>query len=231
MDLQLHSLLVQLQNSYPVRIVATPLRSSLLCINKDVNDRPRSWKPVFCTVGDYSHRFFCQCIPRLDKKITLQCGLISVRNGCLPKLRKHTIRLQKAMKCSENLKNHLSFFFVRFVIGMVLVMTISVAVSRTPYALTEENILFLEAWRTIDRVYVDKTFNGQSWFRYRENALRNEPMNSREETYKAIRKMLATLDDPFTRFLEPEKFKSLRAVRDTRFSYRCRPVNWLPSRR
>ena len=49
-------------------------------------------------------------------------------------------------------------------------------------ALTEENILFLEAWRTIDRVYVDKTFNGQSWFRYRENALRNEPMNSREET-------------------------------------------------
>lgn len=26
----------------------------------------------------------------------------------------------------------------------------------------------------------------------------------------AIRKMLATLDDPFTRFLEPEKFRSLR---------------------
>ena len=131
MDLQLHSLLAQLQNSYPVRIVATPLRSSLLCISKDVNDRPRSWKPVFCTVGDYSHRFFCQCIPRLDKKITLQCGLISVRNGCLPELRKLTIRLQKAMKCSENLKNRLSLFFIRFVVGMVLVMTISVAVSRT----------------------------------------------------------------------------------------------------
>lgn len=29
-------------------------------------------------------------------------------------------------------------------------------------------------------------------------------------TDNAIRKMLATLDDPFTRFLEPEKFKSLR---------------------
>ena len=49
-------------------------------------------------------------------------------------------------------------------------------------ALTEENLLFLEAWRTIDRAYIDKTFNGQSWFRYRENALRNEPMNTREET-------------------------------------------------
>lgn len=49
-------------------------------------------------------------------------------------------------------------------------------------ALSEENLLFLEAWRTIDRAYVDKSFNGQSWFRYRENALRMEPMNTREET-------------------------------------------------
>lgn len=49
-------------------------------------------------------------------------------------------------------------------------------------ALTEENLIFLEAWRTVDRAYYDKTFNGQSWFRYRENALRNEPMNTREET-------------------------------------------------
>ncbi|XP_021776459.1 carboxyl-terminal-processing peptidase 2, chloroplastic-like isoform X2 [Chenopodium quinoa] len=78
-------------------------------------------------------------------------------------------------------------------------------------SLSEENRLFLEAWRTLDRAYVDKTFNGQSWFRYRENALRNEPMNSREETYSAIRKMISTLNDPFTRFLEPEKLKNLRS--------------------
>ncbi|XP_021738339.1 carboxyl-terminal-processing peptidase 2, chloroplastic-like isoform X2 [Chenopodium quinoa] len=78
-------------------------------------------------------------------------------------------------------------------------------------SLSEENRLFLEAWRTLDRAYVDKTFNGQSWFRYRENALRNEPMNSREETYAAIRKMISTLNDPFTRFLEPEKLKNLRS--------------------
>ncbi|BBN14313.1 carboxyl-terminal processing protease [Marchantia polymorpha subsp. ruderalis] len=79
------------------------------------------------------------------------------------------------------------------------------------YALTEENLLFLEAWRTVDRAYVDKSFNGQSWFRYREDVLRREPMKTREETYAAIRKMLATLDDPFTRFLEPDKFKALKS--------------------
>uniref|UniRef100_A0A2N9F3Q2 C-terminal processing peptidase n=1 Tax=Fagus sylvatica TaxID=28930 RepID=A0A2N9F3Q2_FAGSY len=107
---------------------------------------------------------------------------------------------------------HVSVHFVRLLVGVMLVMSLSVAVSKSPsWALTEENLLFLEAWRTIDRAYIDKTFNGQSWFRYRENALRNEPMNTREQTYMAIRKMLATLDDPFTRFLEPEKFKSLRS--------------------
>ncbi|KAH1230148.1 Carboxyl-terminal-processing peptidase 2, chloroplastic [Glycine max] len=83
--------------------------------------------------------------------------------------------------CSDNIRQHASILFVRL------------------------------AWRTIDRAYIDKSFNGQSWFRYREDALRNEPMNNREETYKVIRKMLATLDDPFTRFLEPEKFRSLRS--------------------
>ncbi|XP_020394331.1 carboxyl-terminal-processing peptidase 2, chloroplastic isoform X2 [Zea mays] len=103
--------------------------------------------------------------------------------------------------------------FERVVLGVVLVMSISGASYTAPSssALTEENLLFLEAWRAVDRAYYDKSFNGQSWFRYRENALRNEPMNTREETYAAIKKMLSTLDDPFTRFLEPEKLKSLRS--------------------
>jgi C-terminal processing protease CtpA/Prc len=35
-------------------------------------------------------------------------------------------------------------------------------------------------------------------------------MNSRAETYAAIRKLLATLDDPFTRFLEPARLDALR---------------------
>ncbi|CAL5347526.1 unnamed protein product [Camellia sinensis] len=196
-----------LQRSLPIRIIETRLWSSLSYVSKGVNGRPRSCKPVFYSLQDYRHRFFCQPV----RKITLQCGLFSVWNGCLLKFRKHTIRLLHVVKCSENFKKHVSFLFVHIIVGMVLVMTVSVAVSKTPsLALTEENRLFLEAWRTIDRAYVDKNFNGQSWFRYRENALRNEPMNTREETYKAIRKMLATLDDPFTRFLEPEKFKSLR---------------------
>uniref|UniRef100_A0A0D3FC09 Tail specific protease domain-containing protein n=1 Tax=Oryza barthii TaxID=65489 RepID=A0A0D3FC09_9ORYZ len=128
-------------------------------------------------------------------------------------------------------KPFLSIGFGRVVLGMVLVMSVSAATYTAPSssALTEENLLFLEAWRAVDRAYYDKSFNGQSWFRYRENALRNEPMNTREETFSllehncisdaAIKKMLSTLDDPFTRFLEPEKFKSLRCYLSKLFPY------------
>jgi len=76
-------------------------------------------------------------------------------------------------------------------------------------AISEENLLFLEAWRAVDRAYVDKSFNGQSWFRYRENTVKKVPMVERDDTYQAIRDMLATLDDPFTRFLEPTKYEAL----------------------
>eukprot|EP00775_Hariotina_reticulata_P007473 gene7473-7682_t len=77
-------------------------------------------------------------------------------------------------------------------------------------AVTNEQLLFLEAWRAVDRAYVDKSFNGQSWFKLRENFLKKEPMANRSQTYDAIRKLLITLQDPFTRFLEPAKFAALR---------------------
>ena len=72
------------------------------------------------------------------------------------------------------------------------------AVSVAPAnAVSEENLLFLEAWRAVDRAYVDKTFNGSNWFKYREDALRKEPMGDRAETYSAIRRMLVSGSRPF----------------------------------
>lgn len=145
---------------------------------------------------------------RRHKSLLFQSGLSLVRW----EVKKCSAKVYKIGNWSEKSKRHISVPFIRFVVGVVLLMSVSVAISEGPsWSLSEENRLFLEAWRTLDRAYVDKTFNGQSWFRYRENALRNEPMNNREETYKAIRKMVASLNDPFTRFLEPEKLKSLRS--------------------
>ncbi|CAL5221069.1 g3193 [Coccomyxa viridis] len=78
------------------------------------------------------------------------------------------------------------------------------------HAVTPEQLLFLEAWRAVDRAYVDKSFNGQSWFKLREKFLKDEDMSDTKATYRSIRKALATLNDPFTRFLEPAQFAALR---------------------
>ncbi|KAL8479751.1 hypothetical protein ACS0TY_026616 [Phlomoides rotata] len=148
----------------------------------------------------------------IDKRFILHCSFFQLKTKHSPRLKRFFSSLQKALRCAERFNNFRPAFSLHLIVGVMLVMTLAATVTKSPaLALSEENLLFLEAWRTIDRVYIDKSFNGQSWFRYRENALRNEPMNSREETYAAIRKMVATLGDPFTRFLEPQKFKSLRS--------------------
>ena len=77
-------------------------------------------------------------------------------------------------------------------------------------AVTTEQLLYLEAWRAVDRAYVDKKFNGQNWFKIREDAMKNLKLTSREDTYTAIKSLLASLGDPFTRFLGPEQYSALR---------------------
>lgn len=76
-------------------------------------------------------------------------------------------------------------------------------------ALTEDQKILSESWRIINRAYVDESFNHQNWWSIREKLIR-QPFKSREETYDAIEKMLATLDDPFTRLLRPDQYRSLQ---------------------
>ncbi|GAP99435.1 carboxyl-terminal processing protease CtpA [Leptolyngbya sp. NIES-2104] len=76
-------------------------------------------------------------------------------------------------------------------------------------ALTEEQKLINEVWRIIDRAYVDPTFNHRNWWALREKYLK-QSLPNREATYGAIAQMLAVLDDPFTRLLKPDQYKSLQ---------------------
>ena len=75
----------------------------------------------------------------------------------------------------------------------VLVAALVTGLPQAAGAVTNEQLLFLEAWRAVDRAYVDKSFNGQSWFRVRESYLKQQAMTSREETYTAIRWVRWTL--------------------------------------
>lgn len=66
-----------------------------------------------------------------------------------------------------------------------------------------------EVWQIIDNSYVDGTFNQVDWKAVRNDYL-NRTYSSDEEAYKAIREMLKKLDDPYTRFMNPEEFKNMQ---------------------
>lgn len=66
-----------------------------------------------------------------------------------------------------------------------------------------------EVWQIIDRQYVDGNFNQINWQTVRKEYL-NRSYKNKEDAYKAIREMLEKLKDPYTRFMDPEEFKSMQ---------------------
>jgi carboxyl-terminal processing protease len=76
-------------------------------------------------------------------------------------------------------------------------------------ALTDEQKLVSEVWRIVNRTYLDETFNHQNWAAVRQQTL-EKPIQDQKAAYGAIQKMLKSLDDPFTRFLDPEQYRSLQ---------------------
>ena len=95
--------------------------------------------------------------------------------------------------------------------GVLLgVLWVGLAVLPSPaIALTEEQRLVAEVWRFVDRAYVDESFNNQNWWLVRQRIMK-QPLNDKEQAYSAIQQMLASLDDPFTRLLRPEQYRSLQ---------------------
>ncbi|MGF1601869.1 MAG: carboxyl-terminal processing protease CtpC [Thermosynechococcaceae cyanobacterium] len=66
-----------------------------------------------------------------------------------------------------------------------------------------------EVWQVINHDYVDGNFNGVDWRSSRNKYLKRN-YTTNEEAYKAVREMLEPLGDPYTRFLDPEQFKSMQ---------------------
>jgi C-terminal processing peptidase-2. Serine peptidase. MEROPS family S41A len=82
-----------------------------------------------------------------------------------------------------------------------------VAADLTDYL--QERQLFNHVWQIVQRAYVDPTFNNHDWGKVRRE-FANRKFASREETYKAIKEMLAMLGDPFTRFLPPAEYRTMQ---------------------
>lgn len=92
---------------------------------------------------------------------------------------------------------------------LITAFSLFIGSAQPAHAFSEEHRFLSEVWRIVDRAYVDDTFNDQNWWFVRQMALK-KPLETREQTYDAIQDMLASLDDPFTRFLRPEQYRSLQ---------------------
>ena len=66
-----------------------------------------------------------------------------------------------------------------------------------------------EVWQIIDRTYVDSTYNQTDWRKVRAEYL-NRNYTTREEAYKAVREMLKKLNDPYTRFMDPQEYRNMK---------------------
>ncbi len=125
--------------------------------------------------------------------------------------------VEKDERCFEERVRKVFARFDRSTQGLVLSMAaalIASGCSPNPTAgtsLMASREAMEEVWTYVNKDYVDGTFNGQDWQKAREQYL-GKPVKSREALYDQIRTMLKSLDDPYTRFLDPDQFKSLKTT-------------------
>jgi len=84
-------------------------------------------------------------------------------------------------------------------------VTLAILLFCTTSAFAEVNALYDQVWRLVNTKYVDKTNNKQNWqrWRYKYDSVIKTP----EDSYVAIETMLASLNDPYTKFLDPKAFE------------------------
>lgn len=90
----------------------------------------------------------------------------------------------------------------RFIKSMILLSAVVMAIGQAYSATPAE--MYDDVWKIVNRKYYDPSNNAQDWtkWRYRyENKLK-----TKEDAYIAIETMLASLNDPYTRFLDPKEF-------------------------
>ena len=69
---------------------------------------------------------------------------------------------------------------------------------------TESKKLFLKTWKIIKSKYYDPTLNGQDWSKWSNRYI--DQIKNDEDAYVAINTMLASLDDPYSRFLSNKEY-------------------------
>lgn len=64
--------------------------------------------------------------------------------------------------------------------------------------------LYDNVWRLVNTKFVDQTNNSQDWSKWRHKY--DSKIQTNEDAYVAINTMIASLNDPYTKFLDPKEF-------------------------
>ena len=67
-----------------------------------------------------------------------------------------------------------------------------------------------EVWQIINHQYVDTSFNNTDWLQVRQEYIKDANYSDQQGAYNAIREMLGKLQDPYTRFMNPEEFQNMK---------------------
>ena len=103
------------------------------------------------------------------------------------------------------------------ILGAAALASMAVVVAGTSIHWSQSQAFFRESpkevidevWQLIDHEYVDETFNDQDWQAIRTDYLNRDYTDS-GAAYEAIREMLDSLDDPYTRFMDPQEFRNMQ---------------------
>lgn len=74
--------------------------------------------------------------------------------------------------------------------------------------------IYQRAWQLVRDNYYDPSFNNQNWSRWERKY--HGRLRSTNDAYDAVKKMLGSLEDPYTRFLDPRAFKDENDAIDAR---------------
>jgi carboxyl-terminal processing protease len=77
-------------------------------------------------------------------------------------------------------------------------------------AFSQEQARVAELWRTVDRLYVDRSFGGLDWFQLRQDSIKAASKSlSEDDLSKLMSSMVSKLGDKYTRYLPPAKYDTL----------------------
>lgn len=76
--------------------------------------------------------------------------------------------------------------------------------------------LFDRTWKTVKKSYYDKDMNEQDWYRWKVHY--QGKIKTEDDAYVAINTMLASLNDPYTKFLSKKEFEELNTSIDSKIT-------------